>query len=244
MEEQLMSNITKNLILALTLVCIIALIVFCVQLIVLNRGVEPREPGAVVSGDSQADDEDTDQDADGDQQQNDIDDGNIDGTGGIDLVPEPPRMPPQGLRYEFLVTDSNRLVVYAQEELFDFEEGDLDWWFLYIGEGGGIATLEIAYTLITSQGVAAHAETFLNRYSGNTTSEFSGEQSIQGSELRGYHVSTQSGGEVYEAWIHTLDDNDLALVFVINYQNDIQRDALYEVLSTLSMISTSAAPGT
>ena len=40
---------------------------------------------------------------------------------------------------------------------------------------------------------------------------------------------------MYEAWIHLLQDSDLALVFVINYENDQQRDALYDLLSTLDM---------
>ena len=227
-----MSNITKNLLMALTLVCVIALIVFCIQLIVQNRGVAPREPGATVSGGAQQEDEGSDQDADSEEPSDGINgDGSTDDFGSFDTAPPTQRPPPQGTRHSIMVTENSRLIIYAREDLFDFEEGDLDWWFLFTG--GGLATLEIAFTQVSPQGAAAHAESFLNDYSGGSASEFTGEELIKGSAVRGYHVTAMAGGEVYEAWIHTLDDSDLALVFVINYTNDAQRDALYEVLSTL-----------
>ena len=227
-----MSNITKNLLLALALVSVIVLIVFCIQLIVINRGVEPVSPGTTVSGDSQQEDEDPDPEENGEDPAN-----------GEDVAPDPviqpPRQPPQGTRYELRVTENSRLIVYASEELFDFMEEETDWWFIY--NGGGIATLEIAFTLVSPQGTATHAETFLNDYSGGSTSEFTGEEMIHGSAIRGYHVSTQHDGEWYEAWIHTLVDSDLALVFVINYSTEQQREALYDILSTLEMVSTTAS---
>jgi len=233
-----MNNITKNLLLALTLVCVIALVVFCIQLIVLNRGVEPVGSGATVSGGSQQDDEDPDA-----EESSDVQDGE-DGEGGfgdslINAMPATPRPPPQGMRASIMVAENTHLIVYYREESFDFEIGDLDWWFIYTGAGE--ATLEIAFTQIPQQGAAAHAETFLNNYSGSTTSEFFGDQSIQGSQINGYHVSARAGGGVYEAWLHLLPNSDLALAFVIYYENDFQKEALYELLSTLSM-ETGNAP--
>jgi len=219
-----MSNITKNLLLALTLVCVIVLIVFCIQLIVINRGVEPAGAGATVSGDSQQGDEDP--------EDNENDPGEDE---GFDPGPAivTPRPPPQGTRHELRVTENSQLIVYARDELFDFTQDELDWWFTYTG--GGTATLEIAFTLISPQGAAAHAETFLNSYTGGSRSEFVGEESIQGSPINGYHVTAQQGGEWYEAWIHTLSDSDLALAFVITYQNEQQRAALHEVLSSMEI---------
>jgi len=218
-----MSNITKNLLLALTLVCVIVLIVFCIQLIVINRGVEPAGAGSTVSGDSQQEDEDTEEDENEPGDDEDFDPGPAITT---------PRPPPQGTRYELRVTENSQLIVYAREELFEFTQDELDWWFTYTG--GGAAALEISFTLISPQGAAAHAETFLSNYSGGR-SEFGGEESIHGSPISGYHVSAQQGSEWYEAWIHTLADSDLALAFVINYQNEQQRAALYEVLSSLEI---------
>jgi len=218
-----MGNISKNLLLGLTLVCVVVLIVFCIQLIVLNRGVDPVGTGSVISGggqdDGNSDTENGDEDTEDDTPQVN--------------APSTPRPPPQGTRHQFRVSESNMLIVYAREELFDFEERDFDWWFLYTG--GGIATLEIKHTMIGPQGIEAHAEAFLNSYASGAEAEYAGEGLIAGSELRGHHVTTRHGNEIYEAWIHILLDSDLALVFVICYENDQQKDALYEVLSTLLM---------
>ena len=221
-----MSNIAKNLLLALTVVCIIALIVFCIQLIVINRGVDPARPGTTTPGGSQQGSGEADPDGDGDEPS-----GDENGPGEGDPGPIQ-RPPPQGRRHNLRVTPGSVLIIYAREELFDFDERELDWWFLYTY---GFATLEISFTMIGPQGAAEHAETFLNAYTGGTEAEFSGEQSIAGSELKGYHVIARHGNEVYEAWIHDLADSDLALVFVINYEGEQERDALYEVLSTLDM---------
>jgi len=226
-----MSNISKNLLLGLTLVCVIVLIVFCIQLIVLNRGVDPADSGSVISSGSQ---DNEDPEGDGEEESNGEDPNGIGGTTQVT-----PRPMPQGTRRELMVTMESVLVVYSRDELFDFEHREIDWWFTYTG--GGNAKLEISYVMITPIGVAAHAETFLNNYTGGTEAEFTGEESIVGSELRGYHVTALSGGLRYEAWIHTLFDSDLALVFVISYENDQQRDALYEILSTLDMIGVGDA---
>jgi len=220
-----MSNLTKNLLLALSLVCAIVLIVFCIQLIVINRGVEPADSGSVISGGSgQEDGEDGDSDIGGEDVINSED--------GITGAPLTPRPLPQGIRREILVTPDSWLVVYAGEELFTFEEGNRDWIFTY--SAGGEATLEITFILITMQGVEAHAVAFLG-----DEAEFLGETSIADSLLRGYHVMAHQGTETVEAWIHTLEGSDLSLVFVINYENNEQKEALYEVLSTLEIVGAS-----
>ena len=219
-----MHNITKNLLLALTLVCAIALIVFCIQLIVINRGVEPAESGAVVGGSLGDDSEENGDDPDG---------GDPFGDDFSDILANAPRPPPLGTRRDLLVAENTRLVVFASEELFDFEQGALDWTFNYTGEGS--AALNIDFTMISQQGVATHAESFLNNYSGSSASEFTGEEAIHGSPVRGYHVSTSVGGDIYEAWIVNIENSDVALVLVINYQNEQQREALYRVLSSLEL---------
>jgi len=188
--------------------------------------VAPTEQRPVVSGSSQQENETSEsengeEDADGEE-----DTGNAN-------IPSTPRPPPQGLRRQIRVSQSNLLILYARDELFDFEERDFDWWFLYTG--GGLATLEIKHTMIGPQGIETHAVSFLNQYAGGTEAVYNGEDSIGGSDLRGHHVTTRHGNENYEAWIHILLDSDLALAFVICYENDQQKDALYEVLSTLMM---------
>ena len=222
-----MSNITKNLLLILTLVCVIALVVFCIQLIVINRGVDPVTPGTTVSGGTQGD-EGADSDEDGEGTANE------DGLPGGDGFTDPAlRPPPIGRQGQIQVTSDSALSLYVIDELFDFQQGDLDWSFYYTG--GGNAALDISFRLITTEGVAAHAEDFLNTYSGGNNAEFGGEELIRGSSLMGYHVSARHGTETFEAWIHMLEGSDLALVFVITYENDQQRNALYNMLSTLDI---------
>ena len=222
-----MSIITKNLLLALTLVCVIALIVFCIQLIVINRGVEPLNPGGSISGGSS---QGSGSGSTGEEPSGGDEDP------GDEPTPPPvttPRPPPQGTRHSIRVTEENRLIIYIREDRFDYEAGDLDWWFNY--NAGGHATLELVFEMIMGQGVGAHAESFLNRYTSSTGAEYTGEESIQGSDIMGYHVISNLGNETYEAWIHLLEGSDLALVFVINYENNTQKEALYEALSSMSI---------
>ena len=229
-----MNNITKNLLLGLTLVCVVVLIVFCIQLIVLNRGVDPADTGPGISGGSSGNENPGSEDEDEPNGDGEEDPGSME--------QNTPRPPPQGTRHEIRVTPESYLVVYARDELFDFEEREIDWWFYY--KGGGTASLEISYIMITPIGVAAHAEAHLNNYTGGTDAQFTGEESIRDAEIRGYHASAMHGGSMYEAWIHTLLGSDLALVFVIQYENNEQRDALNEVLSSLDMISAANATPT
>jgi len=227
-----MGNLTKNLLLGLTLVCVIALIVFFVQLIVLNRGVEPREPGATISGDSQQEDEHEDPDSDANGEEIPDPDGDDGDNEPAQITTRPP---PQGKRFDLLVaadTDT-RLIIFAREELFEFVENETNWEFLYSGQGD--AALEIGFMFISPRGLAADAETYLSNYTDGAETAFEGEQPIGDSELRGYYLSAQHRDTSYEAWIHALPDSDLALVFVISYQNSQQRDALYEILGTMEL---------
>jgi len=244
-----MSNITKNLLLALTMVCIIALIVFCIQLIVLNRGVTPDSPGATVSGGSQQGSSSGSGsgtgasagsgDSIGGSQDGDFDDGDI-GDGGPDGGNDPGsssgvvRPPPQGTRRSIAVTPTNRLIVYSDDTLFEYIEGDLDWWFIYTGQGE--ATFEIQFSSVVSQGgISVHTEEFLNNYANTRNASVTREESIHGSSLRGYHAIARVGTGTYEVWMHPMTNSDLALAFIIYYENERQRESLYDMLSWLDI---------
>jgi len=227
-----MSNITKNLLLALSLVCAIALIVFCIQLIVLNRGVEPREPGATISGGAKQGDEEPDTDTQPDGEDSDNGDNN---NGDNDQMQNTSRPPPQGERNELIIPGDLKLIVYAREELFEYTKNDFNWRFEYIRDGE--AALEICLILVTLQGVASDAETFLMNYAEGATPESENEKSFEGLPLEGYFVTAQRGGVTYEALVHPLPDGEFALVFVIDYQNDQQKEALYEVLSSIDLLT-------
>jgi len=221
-----MSSLFKNLLLGLTVVCIITVIVFCVQLIVINSGVDRASPGSVSGGPGQSGNENNDDPPDGEDGDNE----------GSDATPvSTPRPPPQGTRHQLIISDNNILLIYAREEYFNYEEGDLKWLFNYTG--GGRAGLEIVFTMIPpSQGGDVNAESFLNRYSGGTEATFTREEIIQGSAIYGYHAIDRHGTETFEVWIHDFVGSDIALAFVIRYENEQQRDALYEVLSSLDII--------
>ena len=221
-----MSNLSKNLLLGLTVICIIAVVVFCIQLIVINSGVDRTQPGSISGGSGQNDGENGDGSTDGE-------DGDDEGSGAAPVTT--PRPSPQGTRYELMIADNSRLIVYARDEYFDFEEGDLKWLFNYIG--GGTAGLEIAFTMLTAaQGADAQAEAFLNRYAGSAGAEFTREEVIHDSGVYGYHAFLYSDNENFEVWIHNLVGSDIALAFIIKYENNQQKEALYEVLSTLDIL--------
>ena len=98
-----MSNITKNLILGLTLISVIVLIVFSIQLIVLNVGAD-EERGASLAGGGQGDEDTSVEDP----------------LGGIDSEQDISEQPPlpllHGTRHEFRVSNSHVLVIYVDDE--------------------------------------------------------------------------------------------------------------------------------
>jgi len=201
----------------------------------LNRGVTPAESGSSVSS-GQQQGGDSAAGTDGDETSDDENgDASTDGEDGTVATPVTPRPPPSGIRRSILVAPPDgRLIIYSSDELFEYIEGDIEWFFVYTGQGD--AELEIAYTSVTTQqGIAAHAETFLNEFTSSTAAVYSGEEYIQGSSLMGYHVSARTGRGTYEAWLHDLAGSDLILVFVIFYENDMQKEALYTVLSSMDM---------
>jgi len=240
-----MNNLLKNSLLALTLVCVVALIVFCIQLIIINRDVDRVTPGTVI----------TTPDEDGENIENG-EEMNDDDTQNNEAAITFPGVAPQhmGERHEILITPNSHLVLYAHDDQFVFEDGELDWAFRYIDANlgnigdytnddtdnfafGRTAALEITFKFITVQGIETHAVDFLNQYSGSQASVFNGMTSIMGTRLMGYHVTTSHLGRTYEAWIHTLLDSDVSLVFVLNYENDMQREALYQVLRTADIVA-------
>jgi len=216
-----MANISKKLFLALSLACVIAIVVFLIQLIVINSGVEPRQPNANISGENPPN-------------RDNENPGSTENPGNNESPSPSPttRPPPQGQRNEVIVDAEKILVLYTRPELFTQIRNDFDWLFQYTG--GGIAGLELSFAFISPQNVMADAEAFLNRKTSGTGADYKGDLLILDTQIRGYHVTAIEGGVTYEAWLHQMQGSDLALVFYIYYSNIEQRDALYEVLNTIS----------
>lgn len=214
-----MSDITKYLLLGLTAACIVAILVFTVQLIVINRGVEPIDRDVAAGSAPEAEVPDDEE----------------------DYEPEPtpvatpmPTLPPRdGTREELRISVDKVLVIYYEPEVFDFVQGELDWQFLHRATAAG---LEIEYMVLTPAGLTEDGLNYLNAYMGGEGAEFGGEENIHGSLVSGFHLHGRQDERIYEAWIYTFPGGELAIVFVINYTNPTQRDALYSLLSTMEII--------
>lgn len=218
-----MKNISRQLFTVLTFVCLIALVVFLVQLIIINRDEDSREPGSVVTEGSHGD-----EDQAGDEPSTSPPPTVIETTDPTTLPP------PEGTRWEIPVdTAGTVLVLYADEEQFDYVENDLNWQFVY--KGGGSCILEIGIEYLPLQGVSASTEVYLNERIGGDEAEYKGEQQIAGSPLTGYSVGAVKDGITYEAWLYRLSGSELAVALLINYEFNGQRDDLYAVLSSINI---------
>ena len=105
-----MRNVSKNLFMALTVVCAVALVVFLIQLIVINRDVESISPDSVVSGGPSGEESDPDSE-DGPDDPADAEDFNQE--------LQTPRPPPQGTQRLINVSDTSTLVIYVDEDKFE-----------------------------------------------------------------------------------------------------------------------------
>jgi hypothetical protein len=225
------------------MLCAIVVVIFSVELFIINRENEENgEPGMSTTGRPPAENGNEN----GDQGETDPDPSEDQGLSGAADPGSTPnqqngeRLPPTGRRHELpMLLDEMTLILYADEETFEFREDDYDWWFIYRGDGN--ASLEISFDYITPPGgmdvLVGH---FLDPYLDGGESVIGGEGPIRNSSVRGFFVYGDNNGESYEAWIHSLTGSlteGLAVVFIINYQNDSQRIALHRVLDSLEMTS-------
>jgi len=233
-----MSKTVKNLLLVFTLVCAIALVVFSVELILLNSGAVTGEEGGPTSpATSPGGDSDSASKPEATSSaQNSPPAGTASSPGSTEpSVPPPPA--PTGKRYVLPMLDDSKLILYADEELFEHSKMQDADRFIYMDESS--ALLEIGFNWIPPEGVKALAEVFLDGYLDGGESNVGGEGPIKRSKLSGVFVSGLKGTETYEAWLHRSEIagmEDLAVYFVINYKNTGQRDALYKLLDSLDII--------
>jgi len=237
-----MTKSVKNVVLVFTILCAFFLVFFSVELYMLNRSDDDERTGAAVSGGRQDDDTENGSDPDSDENDpsEDEEPPGDEGENGDSQEQDGPEGSPGGSRYELpMILEGLTLVLYADEEHFEHvhnEDADV---FTYLD--GGEASLFISYDFITPPGgINGLAGRFLQGYLDGGDSTVLGARQIGGSELRGVMVRGEKNGETYEAWIHSLTGSTtdgLAVVFVINFESEEQRDALYSILDTMVMVT-------
>ena len=236
-----MSGIVKKILLGFSLLCLIVLGVFCVQLYALNRDRGDGVEAGMQSSESPSDENGTGSGAD--KQVTDTGpppsaspSGN-NGVSGDAGLPSKPAAPPTGKRYELPMPGALTLVLYADEGLFEHTMLELSDLFTYTGDGTASLAIDFAFF---SEGVEKFAESYLDGYAGSGGTSVGAKAAIRGSSLNGVFVSASKDGEIYEAWIHNFEGeeiSDMGVVFVLHYRDNAQKSALYGVLDTLEIVA-------
>jgi len=232
----------KNIILAFTVVCGLFLIVFSIELILLNRasGDEGADPPFTEDAPEGGGEDGTEVGADGPGPTGGEGADAAAGQGGEEERPVGRPPTPDGVRYEQPVAEDKLLVFYTDRELFeltDFEIQDTLYVFSY--KGGGSAALQIDSIFIWA-GAEGYESDYLHNDFGAEVSEVHDEDYVGRSQLRGVLVTGANDGLYYEAWIHrfmSFDGGEFALAFVLSYENSAQRNALYDILDTLDIVT-------
>ena len=226
-----MSNTVKKATLIFTLLCVLVVIVFSVELVLLNRGRENTGLAALEPphASNPHEDEPT--------QPNQPPPEEPPENGGE----EPPEQtePTEVLtRVELELVSDSAIIIYIDEEMFENTALDLTWLFSHTEEESE-ASLEISL-IYMSHGAEAYARSVLDGYLEGGTSNFVGERDIASSNSRGFYAVGRKDTETYAAWIialNSVEGNNLGVAIIINYSNNDHRDMLYSVLDTLEIIT-------
>ena len=235
-----LNKTVKNIILGFTVLCGLFLLVFSIELILLNRATG--EGGADASLSAEAPEGNGEDESvsgsDGDDSDDKTDSGEGITQNGESERPGVVRPVPTGVRRERLVSNDAMLVFYTDGELFEQIDSEIeDILDIYKYKGGGNAIIQICYVYMRT-GAEDYAADYLNFNFGVEESVVGGEDYIGLSPLRGVLVTGADDGTNYEAWIYSFTDPDLdkfGLAIVISYENNTQRNALYDVLDSLDM---------
>jgi len=224
------------------------LIVFCVELVALNvDSGKGGDEGTQVSespptGDEVDDGGQEEPDTDNPGEKEQPGDGNLAEDGDQNGEEHQPL---ESKPYELLMYDDvHTLMLEVSEELFEYSSGADGWWFTH--KGNGEARFQIVPHLITPPGgMTELVETLLIPYLDGGESSVGREMKIANSTLRGIYVTGENNGEIYEAWVYGLEvegNSGRAVDFIINYQNEGQKEALYAILDTLDMVTEGTEP--
>ncbi|MDR0489792.1 MAG: hypothetical protein LBH28_00900 [Oscillospiraceae bacterium] len=233
-----MSKAVKMLLMFCSLLCMVVLIIFTIELMLLNKndGDVGNTAGNMNQTTSSAPPLSTGSST--------VPPPTDSSPAGIqDTQPESPlpsAKTPTGKRYEILISETMLLVLYADEELFEYEglfDSDT---FTYMG--GGDASLDILPTYLGG-GTDYVVQRALKNFLGGNDADVEGVRPVGLSPISGIYVSGKNGGVTYAAWIceiPTVEDDenkeDVGTEFVIQYRDERQRNALYDILDSMEMI--------
>ena len=231
-----MSKTVKNLLIVFTLLCAIVLVVFTIELFLINQGTgDSRENSPALPEETPGEIEAPP----GEQPPSTTGEGSAFWQTETQQ-PQQPSGQPTGKRYELLYSPTKNLIVYADEVLFEHDsQMEMADMFTYID--GENASLLIRFTSLP-QGAEKCAESILDGYLEENESTVGGLGPIKQSSLNGVFVSGVKDGETFEAWIHSIPDsdsnisNDIGMAFIIRYRDNEQKSALYTILDTLALI--------
>jgi len=236
-----MNKTIKNIILVFTLLCAIVLVVFCVELFMLNR-----ESGSDMGSQSAAaNDEPGNTPNGGDNQSNGADEpanGNDNGESQPSGQPEIPvqngdqTTPSPGERSSFWLSPEAELVFYLDRELFEDIADGAGRFFPYLGDGE--ALFEIGFVYLQSQNINSFSASYLDKYLDGEASVVHGMRSVGNSLVYGIYAIGASNGVTYEAWVCSLTEvgeDGMVLIIFVYYENEEQKAALYNILSSMEI---------
>ena len=227
-----MNKTLKILIMFFTVVCFAMLVVFCVELVLQNRGVERgviQAPGNI---------DDLNDDLQG-YNEND-DDEPPDDDPPEDEAPEPL------LEWHEILMPSGEFVLGMYVDINSFEHDDSEEvvdWFIYLGEGA-TAFLGIHMVLIPEDSDNYAIDFMENRFEVQGVpyemyyyDERYRSISISDSELSGVYAIAIDEDVTFKTWILAIPYTDnLGVAITIRYQDDTQRLALEAILNTMELL--------
>jgi hypothetical protein len=229
----------------------IVLVVFCIELIVLNWGNDSKEQKpqlSVVTHKGNVDKKDEPEISDNEPTGSTDSTDNtgspaVAGDNENEILQEEGYQLSTGKQYLLPMLDNvHTLSLVASEELFDFSEQEDSWFFIYKIDRK--ASMEVCFRIKPpEESILDCTKGFLELYLEGGDATAKGEGQICNSTLVGAHVSGSKGDDTYEAWMQSpLDGTDRgrSLLFVINYQTVEQREALYTIIDTLEMYNDEA----
>ena len=244
-----MSKTGKNLLIGFTVLCALVFVIFCIELIVLNGGRDgdSREgqaasEGASAETEGSGNSPPTIGDGKSSGESEPPESGQPDG----DESPGGARPAPIGKAHLLSMPDSMELVLYADEQDFEYTEdlGTEERLAMFTYRDGENSSLEIRFGSVTLLGPDVLAEDIIGDFPGDVRITQTGEGPILRSPLSAVSYFGKDGDLSYEIWIHTVlksETDSLAVVFIINYKDNTQRNALYAILDSMEMRMSKAA---